>query len=743
MSKNRSFTYLALNSLFRDFGNDVLVDLEDHTELIQLPQNAKLFQQGDPGNSLYVLIDGKLGVRLVDALGREMEIGSEAKPGTSIGEISLVTGLKRVVTVYAQSDSELVRLSKDGFDKLVTRKPEFLVDITNTMAPRWQRVQLAQVLRTLLGDIGTDVLLELQEQLEWQQLSHGEILFNQGDSGDAAYVVVNGRLRISVILPDGRERVVDESGPGDVVGEFALLTGDFRSATVCAIRETNLVKLDPQLFTELIKRYPNAMMHISQIIIERHKQSLRFAPARHIGATNIALVPVNQDVLMTEFAYRLAACSAQYGPVLHLSSNLIDQVFGKKGVSQTPLDDPANPVLSNWLSSQDAQYDHIFYVADPTWTTWTRRCIRQADRILIVANSNSDPTIGPVEKGMASLGLNARMDLVLLHPSNMVRPMGSREWLKVRNVVAHHHVRLNDNAHYHRLVRRLLGQAIALVLSGGAARGFAHLGVIRALEERGIPIDRIGGTSMGALLGAGYAMGLDYENILDLAQVFANPKQLFDYTLPFASLMATKKITTMIRNVVGSLLIEDLWRPFFCVSSNLSQAEPVVHQTGALWKSVRASIAIPGIFAPVLHMGDVLVDGGAINNFPVDVMREKCGRGIIIGVNMSPPKEMSEAYQFNSSISGWQVLWSRINPFIEPINVPNLAANLMRAMEISSVYHVKTTETLADVLIQPDIKGYGMLDFASYEPIIEIGYQAAMKQLRKIQRVEKDRYLLS
>jgi len=709
--------------------------LDEKLEHIYLSQGEILYNQGDPGDSVYILQTGNLGVRLGLADGNIIEIGQEGEPGTSIGEMSLITGQERAVTIYARSESELVKLPRQVFDQLVELHPQVLNDLAELTAHRWQRVQLALVLRELLGDMDADTLLDLQTRLDWQQLSHGEVLFSQGDPGDAAYVVVNGRLRISVKLPDGSERVVDESGPGDIVGEFALLTGDARSATVSAIRETNLVKLTPQIFTRLIERYPQAMIQIARIIIARHKLSLQFAPAQHLGAINLALVPAGQGMQLTEFALRLAKCFSAYGPVLHLSSDRLDQIYGKEGAAQTPLDDPANPVLSNWLSGLETQYHHILYEADATWTTWTRRCVRQADRVLFVAQAATDPAPGLVETGIQTLGATARAELVLLHPTDATRPTGTKNWLDVRKVDAHHHVRVNDEIHYQRLVRRLVGQTIALVLSGGAARGFAHLGVFRALEEAGIPIDQVGGTSMGALLGAGYAMGRDYQNMIELAQSFANPKKLFDYTLPYSSLMATKKISAMTKDVFGDLQVEDLWRPFFCVSSNLSQGEPLVHQNGLLWKSVRASIAIPGIFAPILYEGELLVDGGAINNFPVDIMRTKCEGGIIIGVNMSPAREMVEDYQFGSSISGWQVLWSRINPFIEPTNVPNLAANLMRSMEIGSVYRIKTTETQADVLIQPDVEGYGMLDFDCYEPIIEIGYKAAKEQLSQIQNL--------
>jgi NTE family protein/lysophospholipid hydrolase len=320
-------------------------------------------------------------------------------------------------------------------------------------------------------------------------------------------------------------------------------------------------------------------------------------------------------------------------------------------------------------------------------------------------------------------------ELVLLHPDHEARPIGTSEWLDRRQLHAHHHICIDDQRHYKRLARWLTGQTVGLVLSGGGARGFAHLGAFRALEELGIQIDYVGGTSMGSLLGAGFAMGLDSNEMNKLADAFANPKQLFDYTLPLVSLMASKKVTRLLRRLFGDLYIEDLWLPFFCISSNMTRAEPVVHQSGLLWKSVRASIAIPGIFTPILDEGDLLIDGGPMNNFPVDIMRQYCGGGSVIGVNVSPSEEMKYSYQDGAGISGWQILWSRLNPFVKAIETPSLIANIMRSLEINSVHQIKNKQRLADVLIQPDVGQFGMLDFGSYQLISEAGYLAAREEL--------------
>ncbi len=704
--------------------------LETEIEHVQLSRGENLFEQGETGDSMYLLVEGKLGVRLQKADGSEMVIGEEDEPGTSIGEMSLLTGQPRAVTVYALADSQLVKFSEKGFDSLAATYPQALAEFAQTITmPRWKRVQLALVLTGLFGELEPEVLLELQDELEWQQLEHGEVLFHQGDPGDAMYFVVNGRLRVVVMLPEGRERLIGEIGPGEIVGEFALLAGEDHSATVYAIRETDVFILTQPIFNHLVDQYPQAMMRIARLIIQRQRQTLKITRAVSAKALTLALVPTSPATPMIDFAHRFAESLAHFGGVLHLDSACIDDICGKDGAATMALDDPMSLILAGWMSEQETKFDYLLYVADPTWSAWTQRCVCQADRLLLVAQPVDDPEPGPVEIAIRALETSPRTELVLLHPAHAASPSRTSDWLTPRQVHTHHHVRIDKNGHFHRLARRVAGRTSGLVLSGGAARGFAHLGVFRALEELGIPVDRVGGTSMGALLGAGLAMGHGYEGMVELAKDFANPKMLFDYTFPFTSIMASHKVTHVMQEVFGELNIEDLWRPFFCVSSNLSRAEPVVHESGSLWKCVRTSIAIPGVFTPMLHEGDVLVDGGVMNNFPVNIMRELCEGGTVIGVNVSPPQERFEDYQFGSGISGWRVLWSRINPFTEPIRVPALASSVIRALEVDSVYMLKTIQGLADVLIQPDVAGFASLDFSAYEPISQIGYQAALEQL--------------
>ncbi len=189
--------------------------------------------------------------------------------------------------------------------------------------------------------------------------------------------------------------------------------------------------------------------------------------------------------------------------------------------------------------------------------------------------------------------------------------------------------------------------------------------------------------------------------------------------------MASEKVTRLIRGYFSGRDIEDLWRPFFCVATNLTTAEEVVYTRGPLWWAVRASIAIPGVFTPVMDDGDVLTDGGVLQNFPVALMAELCESDRLIGVNVAPFNEKKRDYDFDTSVSGWRILWSRLNPFSKPVRSPALIGTIMRALEINSVQRSKSDEALVDLMIYPDTGRFGLYDFSNYEPIVAAGYEAA------------------
>jgi predicted acylesterase/phospholipase RssA len=414
-----------------------------------------------------------------------------------------------------------------------------------------------------------------------------------------------------------------------------------------------------------------------------------------------------------------------------LDSQQFDELYGQSGASQIKSDDPANPALVSWMDELEADHEYLVFVADYDMSLWTQRCIGQADRVLIIADPQEDPTPSAVEQMLSQTEVPVRTELVLWHPAETERPQGTSAWLDTHDVHTHHHVRRSDVAHMERLARRLTGRAIALVLSGGAARSFAHLGVHKAIEELDIPIDYVGASSMGAVMGASIVTIESNANIMSLSKKFANPEVIFDRTLPLTSIMASEKVTKFTQDAFGNLLIEDQWIPFFCVASNLTTAEQVVFQRGPIWRAVRSSLAIPGVFTPVMDNGDTIVDGGVMDNFPARLMAGYCESDCIIGVNVSPFKDKKRNYDFDTNISGWRILFSRINPFAKPLRAPSLTGIILRSIEINSVHRAREDESYIDVMIYPDVKQFGITEYDQFEAITRIGYEAALEPLRE------------
>jgi predicted acylesterase/phospholipase RssA len=445
-----------------------------------------------------------------------------------------------------------------------------------------------------------------------------------------------------------------------------------------------------------------------------------------------------------DFSRQLAEALGSLGSTLVWDPERFDELYGKPGASQTPLDHPTSSVLNAWLDEHEHQHQFVIYTSPlpldsaDRLTPWARRCAEDADIILLVGDDKMDPAPTAVEACLATTHTQARMELALLHSTHCQVPSGTLNWLTPRRsgaapLQAHHHLRLGNSADFGRLARRLSGHPIALTLGGGGARGWAHIGVIRAVEEAQVQVDWVGGASMGAIIAAAYALDWPVEKMNQLAVSFSDPKKLLDYTLPYASITATRRITALLQELYGESQLEDAWRPYFCVSANLTRGEEQTHISGLMWKAVRASMAFPGVFAPVFEDGCVLIDGGAANNVPVDRMRELCPTGTVIGVELNTSSPVTGKYNFGPSLSGWQVLFSRLNPFVKAIQAPTLVDIVSGIVYSNNRYRLNETWQCADLLVRVPVETFGLLEFDKYAQIIETGYTSTREQIKGFQ----------
>jgi NTE family protein/lysophospholipid hydrolase len=350
---------------------------------------------------------------------------------------------------------------------------------------------------------------------------------------------------------------------------------------------------------------------------------------------------------------------------------------------------------------------------------------------MIVARAGADPKPGELERAVCppdSGSATSHRILVLLHPDGSRLPSGTGLWLQERQVDSHYHVRWDRDADIQRLARILTGNAVGLVLGGGGARGLAHIGVIRALEEAGIPIDMIGGTSMGAMVSSLYAMGMDYRAMTEVERESISRKPFNEFCLPFIAMIRSRRLDDSVKSIYGDIAIEDMWLNWFCVSSNLTTAEMVVHRRGNVGRAMRASAALPGIVTPVIQDNCLLVDGGLFNNVPADIMKEICG-GVVIMVNVSPEEDLQVSDRYTVTPSDMEVLWSKINPFRDPVLFPRIHDIMMRTILVGSARMKAIASKAADYDFSPNLDRYGLLEFDSIDDIIDAGYRYAQERI--------------
>jgi predicted acylesterase/phospholipase RssA/CRP-like cAMP-binding protein len=584
--------------------------------------------------------------------------------------------------------------------------------------------QFVSAASRLFGSLSAEALATIEPLAEWIQLVRGDALFRQGDPSDGLCVVVSGRLQVVRTNSDGTAVVVSEATPGESIGEMGFFTREPRTADVIAVRDALVVKFSNEAFERIIKLHPEIVRDLMRLQIGRLSRTTpRTSRAPNLAATSIAIVPLRMKTPFAEVVSRLAQA---VGTDLHLDSATIDRELGA-GTAQLAEHDPRSSPLVAWLNQHESRHGIIVYEADAGPTEWSERCLRQADHVVLVADASEDPSPAAIERLLASGPVGPRRTLVLLYPDGESLPSGTKRWLEQRRVDNHYHVRWDRPDDFARVGRFLTGRAVGLVLGGGGARGFAHIGVLRALREAGVPVDMIGGTSMGASLAAQHAMGWTPEKIEDVnRQVWVEIEPHKELTLPILSIVGNRGSTRCGQMMYGDALIEDLWIPFFCVSSNLSTATARVHRTGSLLWAVTASASIPGVAIPVLEDGQLLVDGALLNNVPGDILRELgCGRVIISEVSV----EQDQEFCCTRVPTVWEVVRGKFSRKKETKPFPSMLGILMRAAMLASARREREIMKDADLVFHPPINQFTLMEFKSLHAIVQVGYDYARAEL--------------
>uniref|UniRef100_A0A673HS56 lysophospholipase n=1 Tax=Sinocyclocheilus rhinocerous TaxID=307959 RepID=A0A673HS56_9TELE len=756
MVRLQRVTVLALHN-YLGLTNELFSHVSEHRSTLDDPallngrvtfHHAKagsvLARQGDQDVSLHFVLSGCLHVyqKMIDK--QEAVCLFVTQSGEMVGQLAVLTGEPLIFTIKAERDCTYLKISKSDFYEIMREQPSVVLSAAHTVA-----IRMSPFVR------------QMDFAIDWMAVEAGRALYRQDDQSDCTYIVLNGRLRSVIRKVNGKKELVGEYGRGDLIGVVEALTRQPRATTVHAVRDTELVKLPEGTLNNIKRRYPQVVTRLIHLLGQKILGNLQ-QPRSALGlpsmasspdvtnpASNlstVAVLPVWDEVPISAFNLELSHALSAIGPTLLLTSDIIRERLGASA-----LDSIHEYRLSGWLAQQEDINRIVLYQTDSSMTPWTQRCIRQADCILIVGLGDQEPALGELEQMLENTAVRALKQLVLLHREDGPGPSRTVEWLNMRSWCSGHlHLKCprrvfsrrspsklrevyekvfektaDRHSDFSRLARVLTGNSIALVLGGGGARGCSHVGVIKAMEEAGIPIDIVGGTSIGSFIGALYA-----EERISLTHLFCLQamnsvfKTVLDLTYPITSMFSGSAFNTSISKVFEDKQIEDLWLPYFNVTTDITASSMRVHKDGCVWRYVRASASYTPYLPPLCDPkdGHLLVDGCYVNNVPADIARNM-GTKTVIAIDVGSQDE-TDLCNYGDSLSGWWLLWKRINPWAEKVKVPDMAEIQSRLAYVSCVRQLELVKKSAYCeYIRPPIDRFKTMDFGKFDEIYDVGYQ--------------------
>jgi NTE family protein len=557
-----------------------------------------------------------------------------------------------------------------------------------------------------LRDAPPKALKAAEKDTRYFGLPGGWKLFDIGEASDTIYFVLSGSLGAFRRAQDGKLELVGHIRAGEPVGEMSMIAGEAHEHAVYALRDAELLSISRQGFMALVRSDPQILERLTRVIMLRMRQA-RKKVSRSTEPRVFGMIATSPTIDLKLRAKSLGAALQAMG--------LRVAIVGEEAVGMP----------SSYFDELETHNDIVFLLATIGDTPWFKLTQRHSDRIWLFARADARPSVPLLPDDPSPARQFRLVDVVLLHHGAERPGATTYEWQTAAEAARIFHWNGVDESDCRRLARVVSGKSVGLVLSGGGARAYAHIGVIRALREANCPIDFVGGSSMGAIIGAGVACGWPDEEIESrIRKAFVESNPLSDYMLPVVSLVKGHRVDARLKEHFDDLLIEDLPLPYFSVSTNLTQGTFRVHTSGLLRDALRATISLPGILPPVVSENQVLVDGAVLNNFPVDVMRD-IHRGRIIGVDVAQAPEGLSAEEFINPPGFFG--WTTSHGFKAPPPIANL---LMRAATVS--INPNAHRGLTDILIAPELEGIELRDWKDYEAAVEAGYKDMKRALSEL-----------
>ncbi|HMK11792.1 MAG TPA: cyclic nucleotide-binding and patatin-like phospholipase domain-containing protein, partial [Acidimicrobiales bacterium] len=560
------------------------------------------------------------------------------------------------------------------------------------------RAREAVAAMDLVAGLSSDELDELLADVEWVEVPGGEALFYEGDVSDSFYVLVRGRVRVLMKDDSGETVIIRELARGDAIGELGLLTSAPRSATVVAVRDTELARFSKSAFERAVERTPRIALPIARVIAARMND--RRTGRAESGIGTVAFLPGGPDVDVDAFVSALVA---------QLPSGTDATVLRIGSVADT-----SEAALADAIDTAEQPGGLVLLVGTHDAGAWEVACARQSDRLVIVADARTTPSVQPVRSVLQKLDrgdVTPSEELVLIHPPRAMQPSGTNRWLDLRAFVAHHHVRLGDSGDLARVGRHLAGRTVHLALGGGGARALSQIGAVRALQEAGIPIDRIAGSSMGGVMGLQLAFGWTTEEMQERNRKEWGAAAIQRrFTVPMVSLLSVRTARPMFDRMFGASGIEDAWLPCFVTTVDLTTCRMVPQHRGSAAVWARATASPPGIWPPVVDRdGHLVVDGGVLDNLPVDALRVRSA-GPVIAVNVSSREALSVDASLGEVTSPFDFVRRAARPGHQSA-FPSIVRILYRTAIVASIAEGERAAARADLLIAPPLDPFALTDY--------------------------------
>ena len=573
--------------------------------------------------------------------------------------------------------------------------------------------------RPLLRDLGASVLEEIDAACESVRVPGGATIVERGETGVPLFLVARGGLRASFIDKNGRPQTAFEYFRGSTVGESFVLSGRPSPFELRAIRDSHLLRLSPEKFNGLMARHPDLAQRFARAAVARlldlvdsPETLATFSAGSDRLPRSVALMTVG-GAAVRRTRDLLAAALSEARATTRLGARDARQAMDA-GIERH-LDDPSSLLVLDCDGSE------------PSWLDFS---LRQADRIMVLLDVDEGPRGKEADwwRKTTLEGRPGHVELAIVHPPSTELPNVGAAFAKLAGVARLHHVRGANPGDAQRLARWLMDRPIGLVLGGGGAYGIAHVGVLKALDEARVPIDVVGGTSMGAIVAGAVALGWSPDRLMgEMRRLFSSRFVLYDPTIPLSALLAGKKLDRVLQKFFDDIPIADLWVPFFSVATDISRARPHVYDSGSLRDAIRSSCSIPGVFPPFREADQLLVDGGLVDNLPIDVMGARC-HGPIIAVDVFPYDLQAEEPKSGSK-GRLHALLRRLGPLAQ--SRLRLFETLMRSTIVGSR---NTTEKALSghppaLRLVPDLSKFNVLEWGAYEALFEAGYACARREL--------------